>query len=319
MAISAEFQAHLGKGVTTVARLWKVTRRDGAVYGFTDHDLDVHMDEVIYKADTGMTAHALSQTTGLSVDNTEALGVLSTDAISEKDIRAGRYDGAEVEAWLVNWRDVSQRYLRFRGKVGELSREAGGFRAELNGLSEAMNQPQGRAYQSPCSAVLGDERCRFDLDQTGYSIELDLVGNDEETVFRFEGMALYPADWFVRGRLMVLSGEAEGLSGIIKNDTKAEDGTRTIELWEALRAVMQPGDRVRLEAGCDKLPRTCRVKFNNFLNFRGFPDIPGEDWLMSYPIPSGRNDGGDGRDTLDLQDLISGDGDVNPFNPISGG
>ena len=317
MAVSTGFQAHLSEGVTTVARLWKVTRRDGVVYGFTDHDLDVQMDGLVYKADTGMTAHALSQTTGLSVDNTEALGVLSTDAISEKDIRAGRYDGAEVEAWLVNWRDASQRFLRFRGKVGELAREAGGFRAELNGLSEAMNQPQGRAYQSPCSAVLGDEKCRFDLDQTGYSVELDLVSNEDETVFRFEDMALYPNDWFVRGRFTVLSGEAEGLSGIIKNDTTGEDGARTIELWEALRADMQSGDRVRLEAGCDKLPSTCRKKFNNFLNFRGFPDIPGEDWLMSYPIPTGRNDGGDGRETLDLQDLLSGDD--NPFNPISGG
>ncbi|NDW51975.1 DUF2163 domain-containing protein [Aliiroseovarius sp. PrR006] len=317
MAISTEFQTHLDEGVTTVARLWKVTRRDGVVYGFTDHDLDVQMDGITYKADTGMTAHALSQTTGLSVDNTEALGVLSTDAISEKDIRAGRYDGAEVEAWLVNWRDVSQRYLRFRGTVGELAREAGGFRAELNGLSEAMNQPQGRAYQSPCSAVLGDGNCRFDLEQTGYSIELDLVSNDQETTFQFVDMSLYPEDWFVRGRFTVLSGDAEGLSGIIKNDAKGDDGARSIELWEALRAEMRPGDRVRLEAGCDKLPRTCRKKFNNFLNFRGFPDIPGEDWLMSYPIPSGLNDGGDGRETLDLDGLMSGD--VSLFSPISGG
>jgi uncharacterized phage protein (TIGR02218 family) len=317
MAVSTEFQTHLDQGVTTIARLWKVTRRDGAIYGFTDHDLDIEIGGVTYKADTGLTAHALSQTTGLSVDNTEALGVLSSDAISEKDIRAGRYDGAEVEAWLVNWRDVSQRYLRFRGSVGELSREAGGFRAELNGLSEAMNQPQGRSYQTPCSAVLGDGACRFNLGQNGYSIELDLVGNDDETVFHFAAMALYPRNWFVRGRFVVLTGEAEGLSGIIKNDDKRADGARTIELWEALRAKMQPGDRVRLEAGCDKRPVTCRKKFNNFLNFRGFPDIPGEDWLMSYPIPSGRNDGGDGRETLDLNGLLSDDDD-NPVNPLGG-
>ncbi|MCK0126709.1 DUF2163 domain-containing protein [Gelidibacter sp. F2691] len=318
MAVSTEFQTHLSEGVTSIARLWKVTRRDGSVYGFTDHDLDIQMEGVTYKADTGMTAQALSQTTGLSVDNTEALGVLSTDAISEKDIRAGRYDGAEVEAWLVNWKDVTQRYLRFRGTVGELAREAGGFRAELNGLSEALNQPQGRAYQSPCSAVLGDGKCRFNLGQNGYSVELDLVSNDEETVFRFDGMSLYPKNWFVRGRFEVLTGEAQGLSGIIKNDAKGKDGARTIELWEALRAVMLPGDRVRLEAGCDKLPRTCRVKFNNFRNFRGFPDIPGEDWLMSYPVPHERNDGGDGRETLDIQGLIFGDDDDNPFNPLSG-
>lgn len=67
----------------------------------------------------------------------------------------------------------------------------------------------------------------------------------------------------------------------------------------------------------DKRAVTCRKKFNNFLNFRGFPDIPGEDWLMSYPIPSERNDGGDGRETLDVESLILDDDD-NPFSPIGG-
>ncbi|WP_432449817.1 DUF2163 domain-containing protein [Aliiroseovarius marinus] len=319
MAISPEFEAHLGEGVTSVARLWKVTRRDGETYGFTDHDLDIEMDGLAYKADTGMTARALSQTTGLSMDNTEALGVLSDDAISEKDIRAGRFDGAEVEAWLVNWKDLSQRYLRFRGTVGELAREAGGFRAELNGLTEKLNQTQGRVYQMPCDALLGDGRCRFQLDQPGYSVEADVVSNEHETHFYFEDLDLYPNRWFERGRFTVLTGEAEGLTGIIKNDRKVSGEPRHVELWEALRAVMVPGDRVQLEAGCDKLPRTCRIKFNNFRNFRGFPDIPGEDWLMAYPTSETKNDGGDGKEVAEQPTLDLFDGnDTNPFNPISG-
>ncbi|WP_371169685.1 DUF2163 domain-containing protein [Aliiroseovarius sp. 2305UL8-7] len=315
MALSQELQAHLGEGVTTIARCWKVTRRDGVVFGFTDHDQDMQIDNVPYRADTGMTARALSQTTGLSVDNTEALGVLNAASINEADIRAGRYDGAEVEAWLVNWVDTNQRYLRFRGTVGELAREAGGFRAELNGLSEALNQPQGRAYQLPCSAVLGDGTCRFNLNQSGYRLEIAIDDNTDETTFSFSDMGPYPNRWFERGRLVVLSGQAKGLMGLIKNDRKLADGQRKVELWEALRAEIEPGDMVRLEAGCDKLPGTCRVKFNNMRNFRGFPDIPGEDWLMSYPVGHGRNDGGDARETNDASGLF--DGLLNPFNPTS--
>ncbi len=319
MALSSEFEAHLGQGVTTVARLWKVTRRDGVVHGFTDHDLDLVMDGVTFRADTGMTAHALSQTTGLSVDNTEALGVLNDASISEQDIRAGRYDGAEVEAWLVNWADTSQRYLRFRGTVGELAREAGGFRVELNGLSEKLNQPQGRVYQMHCSAVLGDGSCRFNLNQSGYRLDIAVGENTQETTFQFSDMALYPNRWFERGRLTVLTGAAKGLTGLIKNDRKGADGARTVELWESLRASMVPGDMVRLEAGCDKLPNTCRVKFNNFRNFRGFPDIPGEDWLMSYPVGHGKNDGGDAKETNDLLDRLDfGRDGTNPFSPESG-
>ena len=48
---------------------------------------------------------------------------------------------------------------------------------------------------------------------------------------------------------------------------------------------------IRIEAGCDKRADTCRVKFGNFLNFRGFPHIPGEDWLTSYPVSSRANQG----------------------------
>ncbi|MHA6268026.1 DUF2163 domain-containing protein [uncultured Aliiroseovarius sp.] len=318
MSISPEFEAHLGEGVTTVARCWKVTRRDGIVLGFTDHDQDIDFDGVVFRADTGMTARALSQTTGLSTDNTEALGVLNDASISEKDIRAGRYDGAEVEAWLVNWSETNQRHLRFRGTVGELAREAGGFRAELNGLTEALNQPQGRAYQLPCAAVLGDGMCRFNLSQTGYSVELAVGENVAETTFQCAGLELYPNRWFERGRFIVLSGEAKDLTGLIKNDRKGTDGLRTIELWEALRAKMEPGDMVRLEAGCDRLPRTCRVKFNNFLNFRGFPDVPGEDWLMSYPVGHRQNDGGDEREASDVLDALLNGDDENPFNPLGG-
>ena len=70
--------------------------------------------------------------------------------------------------------------------------------------------------------------------------------------------------------------------GVIKND-RFTGGVRTVELWEALRADLLPGDLVRLEAGCDKRMETCRLKFSNLLNFQGFPDIPGDDWVMAYP------------------------------------
>ncbi|MDA5094410.1 DUF2163 domain-containing protein [Aliiroseovarius sp. KMU-50] len=291
MPISTQFATHLGTGVTSVARCWVVRRKDGETYGFTDHDRDLMVGPVACKADTGLTAHALEQTTGLAVDNTEALGALRDAAISEKDIRAGRFDGAEVEAWLVNWQTPSQNYLQFRGSIGEISRENGAFRAELVGLSEALNRPQGRAFQKPCTAVLGDRSCKVDLNDLSLSVEAPVQSNDQEIKFVFSGLTGFEDGWFERGRLLLKSGEGQGLSGLIRKDEKLVDGTRKIVLWEALRADVAPGDQIRLEAGCDKRVETCRTKFANLLNHRGFPTIPGEDWLMSYPVSSGRNDG----------------------------
>jgi uncharacterized phage protein (TIGR02218 family) len=79
---------------------------------------------------------------------------------------------------------------------------------------------------------------------------------------------------------------------MVKNDRVTSATHRTVELWQALGIAPAPGDMVRIEAGCDKREDTCRLKFANFVNFQGFPHIPGEDWLMSYPVKAGLNDGG---------------------------
>lgn len=288
---AAGLYAHLATGTTTACRAWAVTRRDGVVFGFTDHDRDLAFEGISFRADTGLTARALQQTTGLSVDNSEAIGALSDAAVTEADILAGRFDGAEVRAWLVNWADISDRVLQFRGSFGEISRAGGAFQAELRGLAEVLNQPQGRVYQRTCSAVLGDRECTFNVGQLGYFAEREVEAVVERRVFRFGSFLGFDDRWFERGRLVVLTGLAAGLSGVIKNDRLAGEA-REIELWQALGLDLAPGDMVRFEAGCDKRADSCRVKFNNFLNFRGFPHIPGEDWLTTFPSGSGVNDGG---------------------------
>ncbi|MCA3447789.1 MAG: DUF2163 domain-containing protein [Rhodobacter sp.] len=291
MAGREELLAHLAGGVATLCRAWAVQRRDGVVLGFTDHDRDLKFDGLTYRAETGMTARALMQTTGFAVDNSEAVGALSSDAVTEADLLAGRYDAAEVRCWLVNWTDVRQRLLQFRGTFGEIVRSAGAFRAELRGLTEALNQPQGRVYQRDCAAILGDAQCRFDLGQPGFSAELAVQTHTERRVFVFSGVAGFAAGWFEKGRLRLLDGQARGVIGLIKTD-RTEGGQRVIELWDRIGPPVAAGDRIRLEAGCDRQAATCQSKFNNFHNFRGFPHIPGEDWLLSYPTESGANDGG---------------------------
>lgn len=282
---------HLAGGVTTLCRCWAVTRRDGVVLGFTDHDEAVTFEGITFRADTGMTAAALQHTTGLSVDNTEAEGALSSEAIAEADIVAGRYDGAEVRAWLVNWSEPEERMLQFSGSLGEVTRAGGAFKAELRGLAEALNHPQGRVYQTPCAAVLGDVRCGVDLATPGLAAELAVELVEDGRVFLFAELEGFAERWFERGRLRVLNGPAGGLVGVIKND-RPNSGGRRIELWERLKAEIGPGDMVRLETGCDKRVETCRAKFDNLVNYRGFPSIPGEDWLMAVPSNQPVRDGG---------------------------
>lgn len=288
--MSEELFAHLEGGTTTVCHAWEIQRKDGVWFGFTDHDCDLAFGGRIYRANSGLTARALQQTTGLSVDNTEAMGALSDMAVSEADILAGRFDGAGLVGWQVNWAAPQERALTFRGTIGEIARAGGAFQAELRGLTETLNQPQGRAFQRSCAAILGDAKCGFDLSQPGFSAEVALEGVDGNRVFRFSDLSGFGARWFEKGRLTVLSGAAQGVVGIIKND-RVEGEQRMIELWQQIGPQLAAGDMLRLEAGCDKRGETCRLKFGNFLNFRGFPDIPGEDWLTSYPVSSQINSG----------------------------
>ncbi|KPP85497.1 MAG: phage conserved hypothetical protein [Rhodobacteraceae bacterium HLUCCO07] len=294
MAFNEGLRAHLQSGVTTVCHAWAITRSDGVTFGFTDHDAGLSFEGIAFKADTGLSAMALQQSTGLSVDNTEALGALSDAAVTEVDIEAGRFDGAEVRAWRVNWADVSARQLMFRGTIGELKRAGGAFRAELRGLTAALNRPLGRVYQKPCTAVLGDAACGFDVTTPGYFAELPVEAVEERSRFVFDVLPGFEPGWFAHGVLEGLSGASAGLRGIIKRDV-IDSGQRVIDLWHPMRDGIAPGDMIRLVAGCDKRMATCRLKFNNLLNFQGFPDLPGESWLMVQPGQSGQLAGGSRR------------------------
>ena len=186
-------QSHLATGATTVCRCWAVYRKDGVVLGFTDHDLDLWFEGVLFRAGSGLSSGALAQATGLAVDNAEAVGALSDAAVREEDLRAGRFDGAGVRMWMVNWADVGSRMLCFAGQIGEVTEGGGAFRAELRGLSEALNRVQGRVIQPGCDAVLGDARCSVDLSAEGFGGTFTVLALRERRMLVLDGAeAGYP-------------------------------------------------------------------------------------------------------------------------------
>lgn len=277
---------------TTRARAWALERADGVVLGFTDHDRDLSFGGITFRARTGMTARALVQATGLSVDNTEAVGALSDAGLSEADILAGRYDGARLTIWEVDWAAHDARRLLFRGGLSEITRAGGAFRAELRGLSEALGRGGGRVFGAVCPAVLGDGDCGFDVSQPGFSVEVETLDVSEGgAVLDMVALDDFVPGWFAQGRAVFLDGPAAGIAGFVRRDERA-GAVRRLTLWTAPGVAPRVGDRLRMEAGCDKRFETCRLKFANQANFRGFPHVPGDDWLLAVPKGDGRDDGG---------------------------
>jgi uncharacterized phage protein (TIGR02218 family) len=67
----------------------------------------------------------------------------------------------------------------------------------------------------------------------------------------------------------------------------------TLTLWQRAPSAVEAGDGFTVTAGCDKTLATCKAKFDNVANFRGFPHMPGNDRAFAYVVgESGENDGG---------------------------
>lgn len=295
-SIPPELQARLDGGATRLCRCWRVRRRDGETYGFTDHDRDLDIEGTLFKASTGMDASAVQTSTGLAVDNAQSVGALSDAGLSANDLRAGRFDGAEVEHWLVDWERPDLRVELFRGTFGEIRRADGAFEVELRGLAEGLNTAVGRAIQRGCDRRLGDGKCRFDLGKPGFSAEAVVSAVLSEVEIRADALDDFSPGWFAQGAIEWLTGANGGERGSVKADVPGQPSGRKIALWQRPGATIAVGDRLRIVAGCDRRAETCRSKFGNFLNFRGFPHIPGEDWVTTYPKDGDVHDGSSRRD-----------------------
>ena len=162
---SPELSSHLVGPVTTLATCWRITRTDGAVFRFTDHDRDLMVDGEVYQASAAYSRTAISNDAGMGVDNLDVEGVFDSAAVTEEELRAGLFDRAEVRIFLVNWADPSMGILRLRrGWFGEVVlTEQDVFRTELRGLTQALQQRIGELYSPECRADLGDQRCRVPI------------------------------------------------------------------------------------------------------------------------------------------------------------
>jgi len=163
-AASAALQTHLAGEVTTICTCWKATLKNGTVYGFTNHDVDLVFEGVTYQAAAGFTPSDIQSNSNLAVPGLDVEGLLSAESITEADLMAGLWDFAEVTIFLLNWADLTQGSVALaRGKLGEVSLRRSRFVAELRGLAQAFSTQIGELYSPSCRASLGDTRCKVNL------------------------------------------------------------------------------------------------------------------------------------------------------------
>lgn len=281
--IGGSLSTHIAGEVTTLATMFKLTRRDGTVLTMTSHDrpLDYPLGSpsYTYSPMNSFDASSVETTSGMNVDNLDALILLDSDLLTEADLKAGLYRYAAIEIFIVNWADLTMGDVILRvGTIGQtqLNRSSGTFDAELRGRMQPLQETIGRVYGALCDARLGDSRCTFDLASRTQSGIVTVAAN--RRAFSVNGIS---EDVFNGGLVTWTSGLNDGLTMEVKlwSGSPAD----TVELFDSMPFNIVVGDTFTMSPGCDRNLSTCRDQFNNVVNFRGFPFIPGRDAVLRYP------------------------------------
>ena len=163
--VPGTLSTHIQKQVTTLAYMWKFTRRDGLILYFTDHDVPILFNGLYpgetYEALSGFTRSTLAAKGDLSVDNTDIVGLYDSDEIKEEDLRKGLWDFAEYEIFLVDWttKNTTDKIILRRGYLGQVSIRDTRFEVEQRGLTQALSVITGEVYSPLCRVDLFSTEC----------------------------------------------------------------------------------------------------------------------------------------------------------------
>ena len=308
--------SHYEQKSQSTALLVKITRRDGEIFGCTSHDADLSYLGMTWEAglpslEPAQTVH----TSAFASDNTDLSGLLAADGLTQVDIESGIWDGAAVEVWRVNWRmllglaganvpllgtgEIGDYYLDLWtgiyygpkteagwgvgeaivheilgvGELGQFSHDALSYKVEFKGMADRLQKTITRSYLPNCDATFGDARCG--LDASLFTFPGAVTAVVDRANFTDSALA-QAADYFTLGKVTWLTGDNAGHEMEVKDHLAGG----VIELALAMPYPIQVGDTFDILVGDDHMLTTCRDKFNNIVNFRGFWYIPGVDQML---------------------------------------
>ncbi|MGN7611888.1 DUF2163 domain-containing protein [Magnetococcales bacterium HHB-1] len=271
-SISTALTDHIQQDVTTLANCWCISRKDGTTLRFTDHDVDLVVGGETFAAQTGFSASAISGNTDMSVGNLDVEAVVDDESITEVDILSGLYDGAAVEIFKVNWASPDAGTIPLKsGTIAEIELKGKVFVAELRGKLDRLNTNFMEVYSPTCRITFCSPECK--LDANIFSQSSNVTGVTDQRQFSTN---LGEASGFFNGGMITWTdGSNAGRKMEIKTHSNGQ-----ISLALPMAYTIQAGDSFTAIRGCDKRFETCCNTFNNAINFRGEPEIPGMEKSM---------------------------------------
>ena len=277
LTLDSSIGSHVEGPTTNLVTCWKVTLDDGTVIGFTDHNTNLSVAGVTYRAAGGYNASSIVQTCGFAVDNHQIESVIDGDNITREDVVGGRWDGAVIERFQVNFRNTAGGTIPLSGiTLGSFQVLDQVVAAEALGVKQAISQPRGDLVQLNCRYVVGDEKCQLVLvEDAGAITSLDDNANVYDTN-RVEA-----DDHYSEGVLRFTSGENSGLSIEVRDFENAAGEGKFIFVQE-MPYQIQVGDTYVATLGCRRTEVACKA-LSNFVNYGGEPHVPGLNRFLSAP------------------------------------
>lgn len=299
-------------GVTTdsqrtlfLCRLAKVTRRDGEVYRYTDHDRPVPFHEGYTQQEySPLGAPDFGSRRMVSALEPETdgvrgfMGTVLQNALTSTDVMGGRWDRAQVEVWVVSWRNPWLAPLDYRRYwMHDVTFSGEEWSAQLRGLADQIDVLTGRVFTKRCDARVGDDRCGVNLLVPEFSVQnasvlsiTGLNGGDNPRLKFKTNITGYQSGWFRYGVLRWVTGANVGVD---EHDVRVHTDSGTgavIQLWLETQSDVAVNDLFDITAGCDhSFHGACIGKFGNGVNFRGFPWLAG--WRKILRQPNGQDFG----------------------------
>jgi len=284
-SIPAALNNHYQLGVTTTTMLLRLTRTDGTILRFTTLDADVPIGAETYQSVYGFSPTGLHSAAGAAVDNMEMVVILNAAGVNESDILAGVYDNARIEMFCCNYKSTGDGVEILKtGYVGEMAFGDIAYKAELRGLSQALQQVIGSVSQASCRVDLYSSKCK--VVKATFTFTATVTGVTDNANFADNATAAIidkPDDYFSAGEGEWLTGNNAGRVMEIKQFTQAGG---LFKFFLPMQKSIQIGDTIAVSAGCDKSllgTHGCKLKFNNVVNHQGDPYKRNQDFTMDFP------------------------------------
>ena len=281
--ITTALQAHLSTDVQTVALCWRIERRDGTKYRYTDHDEPIVWAGGTYTPIDAGTPSNYRQSNNMNPAQIDFNMVYGSTSGRDAEIRAGLFDYAQMFTFRINWADPSTTSGIVKlayGRLGEAEIRDNSVQIELRSLTQLAATPIGSIYTPECRTSLGSTLCNVLTTSTVYTRTGTISAITDNHEFTITGDAAGQIDNFYSyGKITFTSGDNNGLVMQIDDYTTAN----VMTLTESAPYTLSTGVTFTAVAGCNRRWATCKDRFSNKDNFRGFPHIPGMDKALAVP------------------------------------